>query len=39
MLIAFVSSLFTRRPAYAWKPAIEIRDGASAATLEFYTRT
>lgn len=38
MLIAFVSSLFSRR-AYAWRPAIEIRDGATAATLEFYTRS
>lgn len=38
MLIAFISSLFSARPAYAWQPSIEIRDGATAAALGIYTR-
>lgn len=38
MLIAFLTSLFTASPAYAWQPAIEIRDGATAAVLGIYTR-
>jgi hypothetical protein len=38
MLIAFLTSLFAARPAYAWQPAIEIRDGATAAALGIYTR-
>lgn len=38
MLIALFSTLFSRRSGYRWQPAIEIRDGRTAAALGIYSR-
>mgnify|MGYP001430160180 FL=1 len=38
MLISLVTSLLKRRPVFHWQPAIEIRDGATAAALGIYSR-
>ncbi|KAF0137444.1 MAG: hypothetical protein FD152_463 [Xanthobacteraceae bacterium] len=38
MLIALFTSILKRRPAFRWQPAIEIRDGATAAALGIYSR-
>lgn len=38
MILSFILKLIRRRPAYNWQPAIEIRDGATAAALGIYNR-
>jgi hypothetical protein len=38
MVIAYLTSLLTRRPKFQWQPSIEIRDGATAAALGIYNR-
>jgi hypothetical protein len=38
MLISFISSLFARRGAFRWQPAIEVRDSAAAVALGIYSR-
>ena len=38
MLISLLSTFFARRNAFHWQPSIEIRDGATAATLGIYSR-
>ena len=38
MLISLLTSFLKRRPAFHWQPAIEIRDGATAAALGIYSR-
>jgi hypothetical protein len=38
MLISLLSTFFTRRAAFRWQPSIQIRDGATAATLGIYSR-
>lgn len=38
MLISLLTSFLKRRPVFHWQPAIEIRDGATAAALGIYSR-
>lgn len=38
MLISLLTSFLKRRPAFHWQPAIQIRDGATAAALGIYSR-